>query len=123
MIDEMELRIGNWVARKSGTPTRIKSLYPSKGEYWFMGGLDELGELKYAEPISLTEEILIKAGFAKSDFSYDLQKLSIHLPSNFYKNGRTYFNSWCIKEGVPKSLHELQNLFFALTGEELKIEL
>ena len=36
-----------------------------------------------------------------------------------YKEGRTYFNSWCINDWQPEYVHQLQNLYFALTGEEL----
>jgi hypothetical protein len=75
-------------------------------------------------PIPLTEEILLKCGFEKPKFSYDFGKLSIVLRGvHGYKNGRTYFNSWCIIEKQIEYIHQLQNLYFALTGEELKIEL
>ena len=75
------------------------------------------------EPIPLTEEWLLKFGFVnggKSDF--DKKKLSIHLPSFYYTNGRTFYNSWRIMDYSVKSVHQLQNLYFALTGEELEIQ-
>ncbi len=73
------------------------------------------------EPIPLTEEILLKCGFKLSHkgFTYDKKRLSICLPCDSYKNGRVYFNSWCISEKSIDSLHQLQNLYFSLTNEEL----
>lgn len=72
------------------------------------------------EPIPLTEQWLIDFGFKKSEFTYDLDKLSICLKGIAgYKNGRTYWNSWCIKESQPLHIHQLQNLYFSLTGQEL----
>lgn len=78
------------------------------------------------EPIPLTEEWLIKFGFESINthglVTFDKGRLSIHLPCSHYKNGRTYFNSWCIIEHSVKYVHQLQNLYFALTGEELTIK-
>jgi hypothetical protein len=76
------------------------------------------------EPIPLTEEWLLKFGFEVSggEISYNKNKLSIYYGDTILsgKNGRTYWNSWTILEESPKYVHQLQNLYFALTGEELK---
>lgn len=77
------------------------------------------------EPIELTPTILEECGFIEDEtgFAYHLGKLSINLPNfNAYINGRTYFNSWCIIEGVPSYLHQLQNLIYSLTGKELNYQ-
>ena len=88
-------------------------------------------------PIPLTPEILEKAGFSDGGFSVDANwyyKL-INLPSNWMSV--TYeLNLFTTEEenkygvnletqyfGYFKYLHQLQNLYFALTGEELPIEL
>jgi len=71
--------------------------------------------------IELTKEWLLKFGFELHGHTYDKGLLSICLKGRIYQNGRTYFNSWCINERMPKYVHELQNLHFALTGEELTI--
>ncbi len=69
------------------------------------------------EYIPLTEEWLLKFGFDKKG---NKGKLNVILSGNFgYKNGKTYFNSWVILESQPKYVNQLQNLYFALTGEEL----
>ncbi len=80
----------------------------------------ECGEFK---PIQLTEEWLLKFGFVKSKVSsqFDKEKLTIQIANEleYHKKGRVYFNSWAILEESIKYVHQLQNLYFALTGEEL----
>ena len=76
------------------------------------------------EPIELTEEILLKCGFEKrEDGDYNLFKYSevdIVICSDF--------SSWKC-DGINfsvnyiKYLHQLQNLYFALTNKELEINL
>lgn len=88
---------------------------------------------KDLNPIPLTEEILLKAGFEKKvteckDFRVDIthyqkDKHYVYLiPDGFefeYETGHGRVNLCKVK----KYVHELQNLYFALTGEELKIDL
>jgi len=76
--------------------------------------------------IPLTEEWLLKFGFEKSNnntdfYTFDKDKISIHLKSRHYANGRTYFNSWCIIEKQIEYVHQLQNLYFSLIGKELNL--
>ncbi len=110
MIQANELRIGNWVKDAEYLSDNYMVVRMVSSD------LD-------ARPIPLTPKILEKAGFRYKNFTHNLNKLSICLPGNSYKDGRTYFNSWCIIEGIPNSLHQLQNLYFALTGTELEIKL
>jgi hypothetical protein len=111
MIKANELRIDNWVMIVSGQMLQIEFIDPE----------DEALESFY--PIPLTPEILERCGFIKNSLgafdTYDFGKISIRLPGLSYNKGRTYFNSWCIIEGVPKSLHRLQNIVHSLTGQEL----
>ena len=69
-------------------------------------------------PITLTEEILLKCGFVnwdKVDDCYIIKGLII------WKCNEMFL---CYKNGVHiKYLHQLQNLYFALTNEELEINL
>ena len=71
-------------------------------------------------PIPLTEEILLKFGFEKRDkinppfrnYQYVFMKNGFLIGSDFlfhYISGNTEL----------KHVHQLQNLYFALTGEEL----
>lgn len=91
------------------------------------------------QPIPLTEEWLLNFGFEHvkdskaigNVFKIDLLKnysyLKICNKGNkhcvvgvFYL--KTSNNSFALTEAVIKYVHQLQNLYFALTGEELKIK-
>jgi hypothetical protein len=106
-----ELRIGNYLQDFGGNIAQVIHLTKDK--------------IILESPITLTEEWLLKFGFSngisKGGFTFDKCKLSIHLKSYSYPNGRTYFNSWCILEKQIEYVHQLQNLYFALTDEELTI--
>ena len=109
-----ELRIGNHIRYRNEIievqPTDILSAELSPSDFSF---------------IPITEEWFLKFGFEKTkeNFStYDLGKLSIYMPSVHYEKGRTYFDSWVIIEKSPETVHQLQNLYFALTGEELTLK-
>jgi len=119
-----ELRIGNLVY---GVSDRIETVigltentitaYVGK----LSGSKMESSEKDYS-PIPLSEKWLLKFGFIQTPLTYDREKLCISISGIQYDNGRTYFNSWAILERQPKYVHELQNLYFSLTGEELMIQ-
>ena len=112
------LRIGNYIRSKSDK------------KYYKIVRLDIENDINItAEPIPLTEEILLKFGFYKSEISgehfYFNPELLIKVriedgyweePSLDVFLGLNYIT--CIE-----FVHELQNLIFALTKEELKINL
>ena len=115
-----ELRIGNWVMYEGN-------------KYQVLA--DDFGWLQYdnheATPIPLTPEILEKAGFEKREWLFFNQNFYDKKPLTYdCTDGRIYYESDETDEigekyGVNfyhiKSLHSLQNLIFALTGEELDI--
>ena len=80
-------------------------------------------EHKFFEPIPLTEEWLLKAGFVFKNGgvgwdTYILKDLVLTLvPTN---NGKVICYCYNTSKYKPiKSVHDFQNLFFSLTGEEL----
>jgi hypothetical protein len=120
MIKVNELRIGNLVLRR-GIEEDVFTLGTStingKPEHNFV-------------PIPLTPEILEKCGFKKDDLSYDYDLTEdIH----FNDAGDVYYTYWegsDSRGGIEKKiiatvkyLHQLQNLYFALTWKELTITL
>lgn len=125
MIPANELRINNLVYYNNqhneiGLITEIKtSLIPKIDYVGINNRIDVYYQTKHINPIPLTEEWLLKFGF---DNKYNKYKFTI-IPKGIlnYENGRTYFNSWTILEKQPDYVHELQNLYFALTGEELTL--
>ena len=119
MIDSKDLRLFNLLNETVLGNCQIVGIDTSAS--WVKGDETKNYSIEYKnlEPIPLNPSILEKCGFKNSDFTYDLDNLSIHLPSDMYKKGRIYFNSWCIIEGSLESLHRLQNLYNALTTKEL----
>jgi len=111
MIDPKELRIGNWVAKESGDPVQIN--------VW----LHEMA--RFCDPIPLTPEWLERLGFEKresgvcyewwngiNEVTHDWLVSITEMKDNgqfFYRNGKH----------TIKYVHQLQNLFFSLCGEEL----
>jgi hypothetical protein len=113
MIAANELRIGNWYVNQWGEYLQVDA---------DLFGSDNLES--YPIPIPLTPEILEKCGFEKDNSSKyggyligigEGEKIRIvndesigwHYPLNGYRRPITNY------------LHQLQNLYFALTGEEL----
>jgi len=75
------------------------------------------GKMEF-KPIALTEEWLVKFGFTKGgDRCYRIHTIRIFININ-----KTIF-AYAFEGAVNiKFVHQLQNLFFALTGEELTIK-
>jgi hypothetical protein len=73
------------------------------------------------EPIPLTEEWLIKFGFETDKIMFWNGVMSM----GYYSDGFYYCptSSIILKRGIEiKYVHQLQNLYFALTGNELTIQ-
>lgn len=119
-MEAKELRIGNWV---NWTKPENKPTF----ERVYILSMDDINEdlPEFYDPIHLTPEILEKAGFQTYD---DIKKLDVE--SDFgceltYEKGHLFFYD-CDGGKIGKEIkhiHQLQNLYFALTGEELPIDL
>jgi len=78
------------------------------------------------KPIPLTEEWLLRFGFELKEAVMDEKKyygwlnFSFHLDINFIE--KSFFYHWMGGNIDIKYVHQLQNLYFALTGEELEIK-
>lgn len=132
-----ELRIGNYYNSngtfKKATPSIIEELFESENRIWI-------------QPIPLTEEILLKCGFekVKNKDKEDLREYIGHTAqkakyaifdtdifiTKVDKRGLLWRSVDCdfmvlfYHKSIPiKYLHQLQNLYFALTGQELTITL
>ena len=106
-----ELRIGNWIQfRYTETPVRI-TLGDFVREY-----NDE--HLEDYEPIPLTEEWLLKFGFEYSDLNGDSGLWKIP-PFQIYGKYNQFIYDYRLDVNY---VHQLQNLYFALTYEELQTD-
>jgi hypothetical protein len=128
-----DLRIGNIVRYRdefncviesigsNGFSSHMKNL--SENRRGISCGSDDFYEYN---PITLTQEILLKCGLVKGNINklvfYDLDFYRVYLDENpsFHiqvSNSHWPFLAKCIY------LHQLQNLYHSLTGQELNIEL
>lgn len=121
MIQTNELRIGNWV----------KTIYNELDYIAITEILDcvihsnktKCVSYSSLRPIPLTEEILLKCGFEKKGSTVYINIGSIEIGT--VANGKRFYiqiSSQNITLEI-KYLHQLQNLYFALTNQELNIEL
>ena len=114
-----ELRIGNWIQSSSNKEYQINLSWYECCKDSTEGRDIQLDTF----PIPLTEEWLIKFGFDRiieddkgneyCNILYSLNGIDIW----FYDEWK-YFD---LKQSI-KSVHQLQNLYLALTGEELTIK-
>lgn len=125
-----ELRIGNWLSGMFNTndgflqqpleisPDVIYEIYDGVGDY---------------NPIPLTEEWLLRFGFLKADEWHFWINLQTHYFELMYSNLHWYpiiaqLPEMSIEEEQRVGLnaiyhvHQLQNLYFGLTGQELTIK-
>jgi hypothetical protein len=83
-------------------------------------------ELKFIEPIPLTEEWLLKFGFEIDDSEWFKDDDEIVYQKTYKDYSICVSNKGVVYNGVYsqkiKHVHSLQNLYFALTGEELTIK-
>lgn len=111
MISANELRIGNKVIR-NGIHVTVDGM-----SIW-----DAQHERVQYDPIPLTPEILEKAGF-KDDGAKTYAKKACLFNIDLDEHGVYIVYVGMQGIGVLKYLHQLQNLYFAIMGEELNIEL
>jgi hypothetical protein len=128
MIKANDLRVGNlvYVVDKESTPQK----QPIQVNLTWMQMLEAL------EPIPLTPEILEQTGFfsygsynqegdpIKYPFVLEIESGVIHIDSNkaYIYSGLGDNISYGFEANI-ECLHQLQNLFYSLTGTELEINL
>ncbi len=119
MIKANELRIGNWYINTEEAGSYYKF---EEEDAHFIQDFKSV-----AEPIPLTPEILEKCGFkiinhihGYSFYTMDRHNKKHLPPIDWYEN-RTLYYSYPVNH--CKFVHQLQNLYFALTGIELEINL
>lgn len=136
MIQANELRIGNWIKDRGGkewqidnweSPNKVSAKEPEFNTCgMLLKGHPFTEYVNFLQPIPLDESWLIRAGFsvitessAGKRYGYVINGVfSSDLTLIFWKtteNAGKFFRS----NLEIKFVHQLQNLFFALTGTEL----
>jgi len=118
-----ELRIGNLLNYQTAEGDILTATIDWQDLKWLSE--DEKGFNLVHNPILLTEDWLLKFGFKYSltldDFMFKDKNDIFEMQP--YKKG--FLNSvlWCDNEILQelKYVHQLQNLYFSLTGEELSL--
>lgn len=133
MINSSELRLGNYILQKVNT-----RIVPVKYSFYHFE-LIQKGNDKDIFPVVLKTEILEKAGFSENkDYPLlpDAREFILVLPvignnkneiRAYIKNNKECFGR-AVVNNLPVSnniyhLHQLQNLYFALTNEELEVKM
>jgi hypothetical protein len=125
MIDPKEVRVGNWVIKITGKDFNTQSFFEYRAiavdEYYYTFA-------KNCFPIRITPAVLGKCGFTHGSGDWYINK-----PNEGIDNGLPFlrFNyadsCWYLEKmklwSKPLYVHQLQNLYYALTKEELKIGL
>jgi hypothetical protein len=70
------------------------------------------------QPIPLTEEWLLRFGFEKDN---ELNFVKFSFKVHFWSSCNSYMYGWIGGNIELKYVHQLQNLYFSLTGKELTI--
>ena len=133
MINENELRLGNYILQKVNT-----RIVPVKCTHQHFELLKN-GNTKDIFPVTLKAEVLEKCGFVENKqyaLLPDAREFTLVLPviGNANNEIRAYIknNKECfarvVLNNLPVSnnfynLHQLQNVYFSLINEELKISL
>lgn len=136
MINANELRIGNWV-NFMGDPMFISSVDQGGVTFWMINSFQvnkktgctlKTGAMDFM-PIPLTPEILLACGFKNIQGDYWMKDNDLMIAED---SGWWWTNSWepdgefgfdaLATYREIESLHQLQNLYFCLTGSELQYQ-
>jgi len=118
-----ELRIGNTI-EYSGKIFEVSEIRRNTLRIKHWSGITKVVKIGLCNPIPLTEEWLINFGFIanrrlrQKEFSANDNGCRLTLWTGITVPGFFYLDMIEIKY-----IHQLQNLYFALTGEELQINL
>lgn len=124
MIKVNELRIGNWVYEcipPTISPVQIWGIKPDRRNHMMINDV----EIEAIEPIELTVEWLEKFGFEKCAGGYYYKKFNedynIYVsPQNWIELGNGFDDDVFLTQ--CDYVHQLQNLWFSLKGEELEYD-
>jgi len=106
-----ELRVGNWIFDNISATTKRAT--------WVHIKVMENDEY-FAEPIPLSHEWFYRMGFIFDSVMFEKDNIRI----GHYKDGFCLVNGFDISDKVIeiKYIHQLQNIYFALTNEELTLK-
>lgn len=126
MIKANELRIGNLLFNNYSGVSITESIHLDRLEFKILqGSMTGLDYIHSFTPIPLTEEWLVRMGFEKRENGWS--KLEVcdefcDLYCDVFTGTNLCVGGQHVCLSYIKFVHQLQNLYFALTGEELEIK-
>lgn len=121
MVNSRELKIDNLLLEQ-GEVCKVYKLYKDRFSVWTKRGRRN-GILCY--PIELTPEILEMCGFgnlhAEHSVHFKKDNILIEIIPDGTIHARLEYGTQSLFLTELKSLHQLQNLYFALTNQELYV--
>ena len=116
MIDPKELRIGNWIKRKGSIFDEANIMITRTNINLF--------DCNYFDPIPLTPDVAYKLQVNNAGITHGLFEMNFYEEFSFtfckVEPNTILLRHEDVYTGVKlKYLHQLQNLYFALSGEEL----
>lgn len=125
-METKELRIGNLLIIDDEITEAWSINDKPNGVNWSVDPNDGMDETypKSVQPIPITEEWLSKFGFdhyRKTVRGNGLYQMDFYNHKNFtlIKNKRGIYHLVNVRHGKLEYVHQLQNLYFVITGEEL----
>jgi len=132
-VSSGELMIGNWISYRGEKNCLVASIgYEFATEYPDTANRNGSDDVNEYVGIPLTPEIMEKCGFEKTITKMRILDYEDYRKGNFVlsvigKGVEVEYGALNIEDrtyiAVFKYLHQLQNLYWCLTGEHLKIEL
>ena len=132
MIQPRELRLKNFILQKTDARIKMVECAPEQFSMMFSGGVKDFF------PVVLNPDLLLKAGFIENkDYPLlpDAREFKLVIPVKtdqpteiqaYLKNNKECFARLAVNKIVASNpvfnLHQLQNLYYAVTGEELVIK-
>ncbi len=116
-LQARDLRIGNYVSGMFEIE-KIEGIYESFAN---TDGANHI-PLRNLKPIPITEEWLLKLGFERGENHHFItyKRGEIELLDNIGQFFRVYYSKTHLMD--IKYIHELQNLFYCITGNELEMK-
>lgn len=136
MIHPDELRLGNYVAVKNNGNDVIGKVFAIDAYLVSVDGGNNNYDYHLLEPVPLTEDILLKCGFEKTNCDFVFQNKEYDIFFDMKEDGGSCSD---YNEGIEINhpymspyydlvircvhLHRLQNKFYEITGKELEVKI